>query len=64
MPASRDVFYRFNGLTASSTMTISDKRDKIEKKSELETKIDSLKGLYIDWFIERLALDNYYKTGN
>ena len=31
--------------------------------SKLESKIDKLKNLYIDWFIERMAIDHYYETG-
>lgn len=47
------------GLNSNTTnMKIQDTVD-----LELESKIDCLKNLYIDWFIERLALDHYYATG-
>ena len=35
-----------------------------EKALKLEKKIDNLKDLYVTWFIEKMALDHYYKTGS
>ena len=51
-------------MKATELIESSSEQENNDVHTELIEKIDRVKEFYVDWYIERLALDHYYDTGS